>query len=146
MQDGKAMVKMLACVRHAEEGGYWADIPMLPGCYTQGDTWDELEANLVDVAVSWKESALGDGDLHPSLLPYPPDLDCVRDYYAKASDSDSALSSLAAAVFEHHSNGAQADCACQPGDLVCEAAQGILQSAKDRPAGPEKTEMVFFDL
>lgn len=145
--DDKAKVKMLASVRHAEEGGYWAEIPMLPGCYTQGDSWVELEENLVDVAVRWRESALSDGDLHPSLLPYPPDLDCVRNYYAKASDSDSALRGLADAVFEHYSsNGEQAECACQPGDLACEAAQGILQSAKDRSAGPEKTEMIFFDL
>ena len=145
--DEKAKVKILASVRHAEEGGYWAEIPMLPGCYTQGDSWVELEDNLVDVAARWRESALSDGDLHPSLLPYPPDLDCVRNYYAKASDSDSALSGLAAAVFEHfRSNGEQAECACHPGDLACEAAQGILQSAKDRSDGPEKTEMIFFDL
>ena len=138
---------MLASVRHAEEGGYWAEIPMLPGCYTQGDTWAELEDNLVDVAVQWRESALPNGNSNPSRLPYPPELECVRDYYAKASDSDSALSGLAAAVFEHYmSNGEQAECACMPGDLSCEAAQGILRSAKDRSAGPEKTEIVFFDL
>ena len=145
--DGKAKVKLLASVRHAEEGGYWAEIPMLPGCYTQGDTWAELEDNLADVAAQWRESALPNGDSNPSHLPYPPDLDCVKNYYAKASDSDSALIGLAAAVFEHYSsNGEKAACACKPGDLVCEAAQGILQSAKDRAAGPEKTEMVFFDL
>jgi len=144
---GKAGVKMLASVRHAEEGGYWADIPMLPGCYTQGDSWAELEDNLADVAARWRESAFSDDDLHPSHLPYPPDLECVRNYYAKASDSDSALSGLAAAVFEHYSsNGEQAECACKPGDLACEAAQGILRSAIDRSDGLEETEMVFFDL
>lgn len=73
--DGKAKVKLLASVRHAEEGGYWAEIPMLPGCYTQGDSWVELVDNLVDVAVRWREFALSDGDLHPSLLPYPPDIE-----------------------------------------------------------------------
>jgi predicted RNase H-like HicB family nuclease len=36
-------------VVHAEdEGGYWAEIPDLPGCFTQGDTLDELYHTLVE--------------------------------------------------------------------------------------------------
>ncbi len=27
---------------HREEGGYWADVPELPGCFASGDTFDEL--------------------------------------------------------------------------------------------------------
>jgi len=27
---------------HIEEGGYWADVPELPGCFASGDTLDEL--------------------------------------------------------------------------------------------------------
>jgi predicted RNase H-like HicB family nuclease len=30
----------------AEEGGFWAEIPALPGCITEGDTREELMANL----------------------------------------------------------------------------------------------------
>lgn len=26
-------------------GGYWAEVPALPGCASQGDSWDELLAN-----------------------------------------------------------------------------------------------------
>ena len=33
-------------VHEAEEGGYWAEVPAIPGCATQGETLDELEANL----------------------------------------------------------------------------------------------------
>lgn len=34
-------------VVHVEaEGGYWAEVPDLPGCFTQGDTLDELYHNL----------------------------------------------------------------------------------------------------
>ncbi len=34
-------------VVHAEEkGGYWAEVPDLPGCFTQGDTLDEVYHNL----------------------------------------------------------------------------------------------------
>ena len=40
---------------HAEPdaGGYSADIPALPGCYTQGETLDELRANIRDAAEAW---------------------------------------------------------------------------------------------
>lgn len=31
---------------HEEAGGYWAEVPAIPGCATQGDTMDELYANL----------------------------------------------------------------------------------------------------
>ncbi len=39
-------MKLKAVVYEAEEGGYWAKVPSLPGLYTQGETLDELEANL----------------------------------------------------------------------------------------------------
>lgn len=35
-------------VVHREDGGYWAEVPALPGCYAMGATMDELRANLVD--------------------------------------------------------------------------------------------------
>ena len=38
-----------AVVIHEEpEGGYWAEVPALPGCYTQGDTIPELLDNVRD--------------------------------------------------------------------------------------------------
>ncbi len=39
-------MKLKAVVYEAEEGGYWAKVPSLPGLYTQGETLEELEANL----------------------------------------------------------------------------------------------------
>ena len=35
-----------AIVHEAEEGGFWAEVPAIPGCATQGDTIDELLVNL----------------------------------------------------------------------------------------------------
>lgn len=36
-----------AIVIHQEpEGGFWAEVPALPGCYSQGETIDELKANI----------------------------------------------------------------------------------------------------
>ncbi len=39
-------MKIKAVVHEAEEGGFWAEVPALPGCATQGETLDELLANL----------------------------------------------------------------------------------------------------
>lgn len=37
-----------AVVHSEEEGGYWAEVPELPGCFTQGDTLDEVYHNLIE--------------------------------------------------------------------------------------------------
>ena len=34
-------------------GGYSASIPALPGCHTQGETLDEVRANLREAAEGW---------------------------------------------------------------------------------------------
>ncbi len=34
-------------------GGYSASIPALPGCHTQGETLDEVRANLHEAAEGW---------------------------------------------------------------------------------------------
>ncbi len=39
-------MKVKFVVHDAEEGGYWAEVPAIPGCATQGETMDELMANL----------------------------------------------------------------------------------------------------
>jgi predicted RNase H-like HicB family nuclease len=33
-------------VHEAEEGGFWAEVPALPGCVSQGETLDELISNV----------------------------------------------------------------------------------------------------
>jgi predicted RNase H-like HicB family nuclease len=42
-----------AIVHKAEEGGFWAEVPDLPGCATQGETLDEVEANLREAIDAW---------------------------------------------------------------------------------------------
>lgn len=39
-----------AIVHHTEKGGYWAEIPALPGCITEGETLEELAANIKEAA------------------------------------------------------------------------------------------------
>jgi predicted RNase H-like HicB family nuclease len=39
-------MKIKIVVHDAEEGGYWAEVPAIPGCATQGETMEELVRNL----------------------------------------------------------------------------------------------------
>jgi predicted RNase H-like HicB family nuclease len=41
---------MKAIIHKAEEGGFWGEVPSLPGCYSQGETVDELLASLREAA------------------------------------------------------------------------------------------------
>jgi predicted RNase H-like HicB family nuclease len=41
-------MKLQVIIHEAEEGGYWAEVPAIPGCATEGDTWEELLANLYE--------------------------------------------------------------------------------------------------
>jgi len=46
-------MKIRAIIHPAEEGGYWAEVPALPGCITEGDTMEEVTANLKDAIEGW---------------------------------------------------------------------------------------------
>ena len=46
-----------AIVHPAEEGGFWAEVPAMPGCVTQGETLDEVRANLNEAIVGWLEAS-----------------------------------------------------------------------------------------
>lgn len=39
-------MKLKVIVHDAQEGGFWAEVPAIPGCVAQGDTLDELLGNL----------------------------------------------------------------------------------------------------
>lgn len=41
-------MKLKVVVHEAEEGGYWAEVPAIPGCATQGESWEELLQNLYE--------------------------------------------------------------------------------------------------
>ena len=46
-EDHVAM-KVKVVVHQAEEGGYWAEVPSIPGCATQGESFEELLMNLYE--------------------------------------------------------------------------------------------------
>ena len=39
-------MQLKVVVHKAEEGGFWAEVPAIPGCASQGDTMDELLTNV----------------------------------------------------------------------------------------------------
>ncbi len=41
-------MKLKVVVHEAEEGGYWAEVPSIPGCATQGETFEELLSNIYE--------------------------------------------------------------------------------------------------
>lgn len=50
-------MKIRAIIHPAEEGGYWAEVPALPGCITEGETIEEVMANLKDAIEGWLDVA-----------------------------------------------------------------------------------------
>jgi predicted RNase H-like HicB family nuclease len=41
-------MKLKVIIHNAEEGGFWAEVPAIPGCATQGETFDELLENIYE--------------------------------------------------------------------------------------------------
>ena len=39
-------MKLKVMIHEADEGGFWAEVPFIPGCATQGDSFEELLSNL----------------------------------------------------------------------------------------------------
>lgn len=50
-------MKLKVIIHTAEEGGFWAEVPGLPGCVSQGETLDETLANVREAAEGWIEVA-----------------------------------------------------------------------------------------
>ena len=41
-------MRLRVVVHEEESGGYWAEIPAIPGCATEGDTFEELLQNIYE--------------------------------------------------------------------------------------------------
>jgi len=57
-------MKLLALIHADETGGYWAEVPALPGCVTQGETIAEVEENLREAIEAWLEA--GESQANPA--------------------------------------------------------------------------------
>ena len=48
-------MKLKVVIHSAEEGGFWAEVPALPGCVSEGETLEETLANVRQAAEGWLE-------------------------------------------------------------------------------------------
>ena len=46
-------MQLQVIVHEEPTGGYWAEVPALPGCMTQGETLDEVLANVREAVAGW---------------------------------------------------------------------------------------------
>lgn len=46
-------------VHEAEEGGYWGEVPAMPGCVSEGETVEECKANVLEAARGCLKAYLG---------------------------------------------------------------------------------------
>lgn len=53
------MMELTVVVHRAEEGGYWAEVPAIPGCMTQGETIECLFANVREAVEGCLECETG---------------------------------------------------------------------------------------
>jgi predicted RNase H-like HicB family nuclease len=51
-------MKVKAIIHQAEEGGFWAEVPALPGCVTQGETEEEVTSNFREAVELWLSAEL----------------------------------------------------------------------------------------
>jgi predicted RNase H-like HicB family nuclease len=59
-------MRLKVIIHPAEEGGFWAEAPALPGCVSQGDTRAEVEMNIREAIVGW----LSAGDEETATAPH----------------------------------------------------------------------------
>ena len=52
-------------IHKAEEGGYWAEVPALPGCFAQGESLEDLLQQAQTAIVSHLEALNEDGQPPP---------------------------------------------------------------------------------
>lgn len=60
-------MKLKVCIHQAEEGGYWAEVPSIAGCVTQGENMEVLLQNIYEavegcLSVGLRQIAMSDKD------------------------------------------------------------------------------------
>jgi len=49
-------MKIKAIIHETDEGGYWAEVPSLPGCVTQAKTLESLNDMLREAVEGWLDA------------------------------------------------------------------------------------------
>jgi predicted RNase H-like HicB family nuclease len=61
-------MKYLITLREAEEGGYTVEVPALPGCISEGDTYDEAIANIREAIELYLADPPEEMNLNPRVM------------------------------------------------------------------------------
>ena len=56
-------MRIKVVIRNAEESGYWAEVPSIPGCATQGESFEELLENLYEAVEGCLSVDLGEATI-----------------------------------------------------------------------------------
>jgi predicted RNase H-like HicB family nuclease len=61
-------MKLKVIIHTAEEGGFWAEVPALPGCVTQAETMERLIPNIYEavegcLSIEIEPSSIGTNDI-----------------------------------------------------------------------------------
>jgi len=57
--------RFVAVIKAAQEGGFYAYCPTLPGCVSQGETYEETTANIKEAIEGYVETLIAHGDPIP---------------------------------------------------------------------------------
>jgi predicted RNase H-like HicB family nuclease len=57
-------MKLKVVIHPAEEGGFWAEVPGFPGCVSEGETLDEVCANIREAFDGVIEAMQANGLVH----------------------------------------------------------------------------------
>ncbi|MFA5614895.1 MAG: type II toxin-antitoxin system HicB family antitoxin [Methanoculleus sp.] len=60
-EDGVLKMEFTVMIRRAGEGGLWAEVPALPGCYSQGETIEETLENIREAIEGHMEALQQEG-------------------------------------------------------------------------------------
>lgn len=61
----KKIYRFTIVIEPCEEGGYFADCPVLPGCHVQGESYEEVLSEMRQVIDSFVEDYMAEGEPIP---------------------------------------------------------------------------------
>ncbi|MCC6157835.1 MAG: type II toxin-antitoxin system HicB family antitoxin [Deltaproteobacteria bacterium] len=62
----ETVLSYTAVFHPAEEGGFWVSVPALPGCFSQGDTFEEARQNVAESIRCHVDGLVKDGESVPT--------------------------------------------------------------------------------
>jgi predicted RNase H-like HicB family nuclease len=58
-------MRLKVLLHPAEEGGFWVEVPALPGCVSEGESREEALSNIREAAEGWLEVSAEQAESDP---------------------------------------------------------------------------------